>query len=469
MAKFKIFAKNKDKNESKVFYYDNMSSALTWEDGTSIYNQDIRERTKNRNWSVAPVNTPEAPLSKSSKVKTLKIQLGLSCNYSCEYCSQRFVPHSDETNSKYVDKFVQNLDLWMEGEPKQIEFWGGEPLVYIKTIKPLAEKLKQKFPNAKYIMITNGSLLNPEINEWIDRMGFGIGLSHDGPGQPVRGPDPLDDPKSREGIIDLMKRLAPQGRISFNTMMNRENMDRVAVQKYFKTFFDSIGFTNYFLRIGEGGFIDPYDEGGLENSLKGDEEHIAYRRVTLHQTRNKQNFSFNIVNDRMKEWVFSISALRPAETLGQKCGMDSLDTIAVDLRGNVLTCQNVSAVATSPNGAQHMIGHVSQLDKVKLRTSTHWSARKECVDCPVLQVCKGACMYLHGNLWDKACDNAYTDHIPFFAASIEQMTGYLPYYIEHENLPESRKNLWGSPDQKVSIPERRKKAQDLSSDNINIE
>ena len=204
MAQFKIFAKNKDKNDTKLFYYDNMTSALTWEDGTPIYNENIKERTKNRNWGVAPVNTPQAPLSKSSKVKVLKIQLGLSCNYSCEYCSQRFVPHSDETNSKYVDKFVQNLDLWMEGAPQRIEFWGGEPLVYVKTIKPLAEKLKEKFPKASFLMITNGSLLNPEINEWIDKMGFGIGLSHDGPGQPVRGPDPLDNEEQKKNIdIDL--------------------------------------------------------------------------------------------------------------------------------------------------------------------------------------------------------------------------------------------------------------------------
>ena len=116
------------------------------------------------------------------------------------------------------------------------------------------------------------------------------------------------------------------------------------VQEYFKKFFDSIGFTNYKLRIGEGGFIDPYDEGGLENSLKGEEEHIAYRRLTLHQTRNKQNISFNIVNDRIKEWVFSISANRPAESLGQKCGMDKEDTIAIDMKGNVTTCQNTSSL-----------------------------------------------------------------------------------------------------------------------------
>jgi uncharacterized protein len=465
MAKFKVYGKRASDKLEAIFYYDNMTSELTTEDGKLIYIPKIHERNKDRVWEEALVTSPEQPLGKSAEVKTLKIQLGLSCNYSCEYCSQRFVPHADETNSKYVDKFVKNLAIWMKGEPERIEFWGGEPLVYIKTIKPLAEKLRKKFPKAQFIMVTNGSLLNPEINEWLDKMGFGIGLSHDGPGQPVRGPDPLDDPKMRAGIVDLFKRLLPKGRISFNTMMNRENMDRAAVQNFFRDFFAEIGFKDY--QIGEGGFIDPYDEGGLQNSLKTSEEHLGYRRMTLNQTRKYQNFKFTVVNSRINEWMNSISMQRPAYSLGQKCGMDEIDTIAVDLRGNVLTCQNVSAVSTAPNGKHHMVGHVSQLDKVKLNTSTHWSKRKECVDCPVLQACKGACMYLQGHLWDNACDNAFTDHIPFWAVAIEKLTGYLPYYIEHENLPESRKNIWGDKDSKVSIPKTREKATEMNSELLN--
>ena len=150
--------------------------------------------------------------------------------------------------------------------------------------------------------------------------------------------------------------------------------------------------------------------------------------------------------------IFSISSGRPASSLGQKCGMDDIYTLSVDLRGNVITCQNVSSIATAPNGKQHMLGHVSQMDRVKLNTSTHWSKRKECVDCPVLQSCKGACMYLQGNLWEKACDNAYSDHIPFFAVAIEKLTGYLPFYIENENLPEDRKNIWGEKNEESVIP-----------------
>jgi uncharacterized protein len=315
-------------------------------------------------------------------------------------------------------------------------------------------------------MVTNGTLLNPELNDWLDKMDFGVGISHDGPGQPLRGPDPLEDPKTREGIVDLFRKLAPKHKVTFNSMINRENMDRSAIQSYFRKFFDSIGMQTFI--IGEGGFIDPYDEGGLQHSLQNREEHLGYRRMTLSQIRERKNYQFNVVNQRMEEYLYSISTERPAYSLGQKCGMDEIDTIAVDLRGNVITCQNVSAAATSPNGKQHMLGHVSQLDKVKLNTSTHWSARKECVDCPVLQTCKGACMYLKGNLWDTACNNAYTDHIPFWASAIEKLTGFLPYYIEHETLPEDRKNIWGSKEENAVIPEIRKEITGLNNESLNI-
>ena len=466
MARFKVFAKNRISKEETILFYDNMTSVLSKENGDKIFIEDIKNTNKDKEWQVAQITTPENPLGKSNKVRILKIQLGLSCNYSCDYCSQRFVPHADETNSKYVEKFVKNIDIWMKGEPEKIEFWGGEPLVYIKTIKPLAEKLRKKYPNSDFSMVTNGTLLNPELNDWLDKMDFGVGISHDGPGQPLRGPDPLEDPKTREGIVDLFRKLAPKHKVTFNSMINRENMDRSAIQSYFRKFFDSIGMQTFI--IGEGGFIDPYDEGGLQHSLQNREEHLGYRRMTLSQIRERKNYQFNVVNQRMEEYLYSISTERPAYSLGQKCGMDEIDTIAVDLRGNVITCQNVSAAATSPNGKQHMLGHVSQLDKVKLNTSTHWSARKECVDCPVLQTCKGACMYLKGNLWDTACNNAYTDHIPFWASAIEKLTGFLPYYIEHETLPEDRKNIWGSKEENAVIPEIRKEITGLNNELLNI-
>lgn len=415
--------------------YDNMTSELFQMDGTKF-----TFTTTDHVCARKPVHpTSESdPAGKSNNIRVLKIQLGLSCNYSCEYCSQRFVPNAPETNPTNVDRFMISLDNWLHSVPKRIEFWGGEPLVYWKTLKPLSEALREKFPQTEFLMITNGSLLDDEKIEWIDKLDISIGISHDGPGQHVRGPDPLDNSKIKEAILKLFK-LRPN-KVSFNSMIHRDNISRQKVQNFFV---ELLGHENF--AIGEGGFIDTYDEGGKSMSLFNEEEHYIFRDLTLKEIRENKTDKFNIVDGRIREWYNSIASERSAETLGQKCGMDKEDTIAVDLRGNVLTCQNVSSVSTAPNGRPHLIGHVTNMAAVKLRTSTHWKFREECSNCPVLQVCKGSCMFLQKELFKISCDNAYSDHIPFFAAAIEMMTGWLPYKIEAQSyeLPEERKDLWG--------------------------
>jgi uncharacterized protein len=285
-------------------------------------------------------------------------------------------------------------------------------------------------------VITNGSLLNANINEWLDDIGFSVGISHDGPGQHVRGPDPLDDPEKRAAILDLYRRLAPKRRVSFNAMLNRANISRAAIQQFFT---DLTGDPE--VMIAEGAFVDAYDPGGLALSLPSDEAQ-SFRRTAFQEIRQGKADRVSGARDRVASFVNSIRLQRPASSVAQKCGMDHTDSIAVDLRGNVLTCQNVSAQSTAPNGESHRIGHVSDLASVALRTSTHWSKREYCPKCPVLHICKGACMFLEGPLWEASCNNAYSDALPIFAAGIEFLSGLVPVYIEGD-LPETRKDVFG--------------------------
>ena len=195
------------------------------------------------------------------------------------------------------------------------------------------------------------------------------------------------------------------------------------------------------MQLGEGAFVDAYDEGGIAQSLQPDELH-AYRNLAFHEIRTGQATNVYVVRERTSSFINSIRTGRPASSIGQKCSMDRSDKIAVDLRGNVLTCQNVSAASAAPNGESHRIGHVSDLASVKLNTSTHWSKRSDCPSCPMLQICQGSCMFLEGPLWDRSCDNAYSDAVPIFAAGIEFLTGCVPIFIDG-NFCEDRKDIFG--------------------------
>jgi uncharacterized protein len=441
MAKFEITAWHPVNQTTKKIFYDSSVSTLKWEDGTSIL-QNVQTQSE-------VLQPAKIQLSKKN-LKTIKIQLGLSCNFECDYCNQRFVPHADQTNPSDVEPFVEKMPTWYEGGDdglgtgSHFEFWGGEPLVYWKTLKPLAEAVLLKYPNATRSIITNGSLLDDEKNEWLQKYDFSVGISHDGPGQHVRGPDPLEDPASKDAIIKLFKALAPVGKTSFNSMINSKNISRADIESFFINFVRTNIGEEYlqFLRIGEGTFVDAYDDGGLTYSLLDEEEEIRYRNTALNELREGKVKLFGAIDSKIAGFINSIEIGTRIESLPQKCGMDRSDQVALDLNGNVITCQNVSAVANNPAGISHKIGHISDLDSVKIDTATHWSDREECGNCPVLHICRGACMFLTGELWDASCNNAFSDNILPFTLAIEIMTdGWTPMYIEGP-LRQDRKDIY---------------------------
>jgi uncharacterized protein len=438
---FTIYA-NRNQTDQMVFIYDNEKNELRQKESGFVYfDPEIHEHLK-----PATVFSKTNPLSKSRDVEILKIQFGLACNYTCSYCSQRFVERADETSKKDVEVFMKRLENlnFDENNGLRIEFWGGEPLVYIKTIMPMVEALKEKFASWKkkpvFTMITNGSLLTDELCDWLYDNRFQVSISHDGPGQHVRGPDPFVDPEKKDIVMRFYRRMIPEGRISFNSMLNARNTSRKEISEWF------VNFTNDpRVPVGEGSLIDAYDTDGLINCLTTKEEHFSFRRQAFTDIyADPSKINFGLIFNKIDGFTRGLLSHRPADMLTQKCSMDDEHTIAVDLKGNVVTCQNVSAVATAMNGLPHMAGNITNMDAVKIRTGTHWRNRPDCSNCPVVHLCQGACLYLEDEYWDKSCKNAYSDNVALFALSIHKITGYIPYFIEAAHLPLERQDIWGT-------------------------
>jgi len=440
MTQFTVTVVHPITNEQKKITYNNASSELLWEDGSKVVQEAIIQ-----------THIPEqVKIDKGKDPNVVKILMGLSCNYECEYCNQRFVPHADETNPSDVAPFVANMTNWFKGgsdglgEGTRFEFWGGEPFVYWKTMKPLAEAIKVKYPNTKFSIITNGSLFDEIKNNWLIEYGFSVGMSHDGPGQHVRGPDPFDDVERNKHIWSLFKELAPVNRMSFNTMLHNKNSSRIDIEKFFINAITKNLGAEYvkYLTIGEGAFVDAYDEGGVSSSLNSEESEIEFRRSSYNEIRSGEVKHFSIVYDKVNKFINSVKNGTRRETLGQKCGMDKKENLSIDLLGNVLTCQNVSTVSVNPAGISHHLGTINNLEDIEIKTGTHWSDRKECSNCPVLHLCEGACFFLDGPLWETTCNNAFSDNITTFVAGIETMTGgWLPIYIDGP-LREDRKDIF---------------------------
>lgn len=391
-----------EKGELTTLLYDPHKSTITNLNGSPAI-----EKLEPKNWTPIHAVSPETPGSKNAEgITRLKIQLGLQCNYSCSYCLQRAqVADAARTSTHDARMFLFHLDKWLKSKPQRIEFWGGEPLLYWNKIKILHEALKDKFHEATFLMITNGSLLRDDIIDYIIENKFMIAISHDGPGQHLRGPDPLDDKRSYTQIRRLIDNHSP---VSLNAVLTPDNYDPDDIKKFFV---DRLGSK---VQVNFEGVVVDYEDGKGRLFTQAQYEDLA-RKIAIVCSRPVDQIP-HAFRSKMQSFFNSLTYQRPSWALAQKCGMDKDDSIAVDLTGNVMTCQNVGS-------KEHKIGHVFDMQNVKLNTSWHWSKRDECSGCPLLQLCAGSCMYVEGKSWFYSCNNEYYYNLGILAGALAHMFG----------------------------------------------
>lgn len=391
------------------FFYDPHTSEFLHEDGSPVVGDSAPG-----SFTEAVRISPSSPGRKSVAPDTLKIQLGLRCNYTCSYCSQsNEIESATVTRTADADEFIRHLDSWLAGAPSEIEFWGGEPFLYLAKLKRLVPVLRQRFPEARFLIITNGSLIDDEIIDFIEQYDIVVAVSHDGPGQHLRGPDPFDDPERAAWLRELWRRRGPQGKMSFNVVLSPANCD---VQETHRWFVRTVGDPDVTLRTE--GVVSVYDGNTLTGAGRFDKR--AYEILhgsIVDAVGGEDSKGFSEFFLKAGDFVDSLYERRPSSALGQKCGMDRADQLAVDLSGKVMTCQNTGAQG------KHGIGDVDDLDGVRLNTAWHWSNRECCNHCPVLQLCKGSCMYLEGDLFAQSCENEYRYNTAILAGVIKHVTG----------------------------------------------
>lgn len=364
------------------------------------------------------------------KAQTLKIQLGLRCNFTCAYCNQASqVEGSIQGSPEDVEKILKMLPMVYDGGPNgdgtgtRIEFWGGEPFVYWKTLSILGSVIRSLYPKAGINIVTNGSMLTEEIIDWLDTMNISVGISHDGPAFKAQRDkaDPLDDPEKLLLIRKLYERLKPKGHIGFNCVITRINPSIAAVGEYIA---ERLGVPVEALNLSTEEIILPYDEGGMASSPQNDDEQRGIMNFTFMDAVSGRALSSPTVKSKIEDFAASLASARPSASLGQKCGMDKPTHLAMNMAGEIVTCQNTSSTK------KHRIGHASDLAGVKLHTLHHWMHRDECNNCPVLQLCKGACFYIEGDLWAKACENSFHYNVGMLASSLYYLTRLLLTKIE---------------------------------------
>jgi uncharacterized protein len=166
------------------------------------------------------------------------------------------------------------------------------------------------------------------------------------------------------------------------------------------------------------GVVAVYDDGGLHGAGRWRE--ADYR--VLHDSivagfESGEALRWRSVREKARDFIHALQRRRPGFAVGQKCGMDAPDQLAVDLHGNVMTCQNTGALG------RHRLGDVMHMEDVRLTQATHWSQRECCSHCPVVQLCKGGCMFLQGEHFAQSCENEYRFNLAILDGVLRSVTG----------------------------------------------
>jgi uncharacterized protein len=422
--------------------YDPSTSSLTEEEKATTL--EIRHpsfvKEGPASWTVPQRVSPQNP-GKKADIRTLKIQMGFKCNYACAYCNQASWNSFLGGAIDDAKSFLRTLDDWFGSEADRangghglrIEFWGGEPFVYWAKLQLLGDDLRKRYPNAHFNIITNGSLLDDAKADWLVARRVGLQISHDGPAQKFRSPDDiLDDPEKCRLIRRLLTaagqlrpmddeqapttKQQPAFGIGFGTVLTRWNMSLASVRRHIE---DKLGVPQGTVSLNTEEILLPYDDEAMACVPQSRTEHRNALHTLFSEAANGETVpGCNSVRRKIEDFFASISTGRPIAALGQKCGMDREDAIAVNLMGDVTTCHNVSA-----DDPRHNLGNVKNLDAVHLDTAYHHQTRDECRRCPVVQLCKGSCMFLEGMYWKAACDVSFTYNAAMLAAALYYLTG----------------------------------------------
>jgi uncharacterized protein len=413
--------------------YDPYSSLLEWADGSGPLIAGSQAQPL-REFSFLPVS-PENPGLKSRNLKLIKVQVGFGCNFSCNYCSQKsFRPTTGIGGDADAQAFLRGISSWYEGgndgkgQGTRVDFLGGETLLYWKLVLRLARGLKEIYPNIGLSLYTNGSVEVAELAEEAVNLGIQIMLSHDGHTQKKnRGLDPFENPTNLAFLRDLARRLLPHQLFAVQMTMGKhdfrleENRALIASALDLPAQFLPIVYDIVYALDSEGSTMTPTSPAELaafQGRILGE-----FRKIGWAGALAFKNFRKDLVD--ILDPLLGRSSMADA---GQRCGMDQATSIAVDLKGNVLTCQNTTARGV------HRIGHVTAFEEIRLNTAAHWSRRESCRNCPVVALCKGGCMYTEGAAFEKTCDSMFAYYSSVLAFALENLIGWRLQAIEGENL-----------------------------------
>lgn len=419
--KFRLYVKKNGEdvqwvfdNETSIFYDENGQELLA--DLPHLKHEQIYPFTRNFN-----------PYIKSTDNTLLEIVLGNRCNFHCKYCSQTlFRGQCYDSKPSDVAPFIQMLKE--SGlKCRRIQLWGGEPLVYWKTIELLVPELRKMFPEAHISAPSNGSLLTREKVDFYKKYNMYLYISHDGCANNLgkreansdnQKSDVLQDPVVLDAI-QYAKTIIPNQMISFGTTPTTGNTDCEKIIQFFQ---DTVGpntnaSTHNIVRC-----HNSADRVGLEASKISQEELDRYSD-SVFKVLNSGNPNDYSLRRRRDDMINTIIARQPLTSIRAECSIPFPDGMVVDMKGQVLQCHNHAI-------QDQAYGQLPDLNSVHALGYSHLLNRKRCRECLVVHGCKGGCPSADELANEVACPNLKAMYWGIFRGAVASLFGVYLYKYE---------------------------------------
>lgn len=351
----------------------------------------------------------------------LRINLGTECNFSCAYCIQ----HSNTNIPKFraipahkISRLVSGIVHYArmagaaDGRVPDVDFIGGEPLLHWEEMKEIISLLRSFFPDAKFAMITNGSLFTADKAKFCLQNNVLAQLSHDGPGQGLRTLDPLAPRSETLAAFQLMAREGSAPMV-VNPVLTRHNHDLSEIYEYLCNRLHTE------VMISEGFPVEICDEQTAALGFSSLEEYAPMVRETCACLVKHHPAMFQSYFEMLTKLAYRLANRIPPEPHG-RCSAFGNFVYALNPDGDVLRCHEEppdymfirnTPGGTTPNSClslEDIMRENMTMESISQKLAARnfmadWRHRELCRGCPAVSFCLGGCAKRGEEFYRTAC------------------------------------------------------------------
>lgn len=332
----------------------------------------------------------------------VSVILGMACNFACIYCYEGSLKGAAAMSDATADQLAIHLLARFAADKKKrliLDFYGGEPLLYVSRIKSLASNLKPAIEalggTFEFTLVTNGSLFTPAVVKELVALGLvSAKITIDGPAnnhdrfRPFKGGQGswaaiVANLMACRGLctITLSGNYTLENHAAFPTLL-----DTLAEAGFATTDFGSVQFFPV-MQVNDR-FANPEFSGGC---CSNDAPWVHATSLMLREAIMQRGYNF--------------PKLQPAP-----CMVDIDAAFTVDHDGAIYKCVTLIG---HPEFACGDIWHGMNPGWQEKYCADHRQGEERCQECEYLPLCFGGCRYMafqrEGSMDGVDCQKEFLD------------------------------------------------------------